>query len=89
MFNLRCGAVQRELSCVWMRCGAACRQGLRMQRSMRMHFFVIRAVSNVNHAAMEPRKILPTPSFAAQCGLQTQLGSKVCSLKIVTTNELA
>ena len=32
--------MQRELSCVWMRCGAACRQGLRMQRSMRMHFLL-------------------------------------------------
>ena len=32
--------MQRELSCVWMRCGAACAQGLRMQRSMRMHFLL-------------------------------------------------
>ena len=40
IFNLRCGTVQRELSCVWMRCGAACRQGLRTQRSMRMHFLL-------------------------------------------------
>ena len=39
-FNLRCGTVQRELSGVWMRCGAACGQGLRMQRSMRMHFLL-------------------------------------------------
>ena len=33
---MRCGAVQRELSCVWMRCGAACGQGLQM----RMHFLL-------------------------------------------------
>ena len=55
MFNLRCGAVQRELSCVWMRCGAACGQSLRTQRSMRTKFanaaqhadayFVNRAIS--------------------------------------------
>ena len=32
--------MQRELSCVWMRCGAACGQGLRMQRSMQMHFLL-------------------------------------------------
>ena len=32
--------VQRELSCVWMLCGAACGQGLRTQRSMRMHFLL-------------------------------------------------
>ena len=37
---MRCGAVQREVSCVWMRCGAACGQGLRTQRSMRMHFLL-------------------------------------------------
>ena len=30
----------RELSCVWMRCGAACGQGLRTQRSTRMHFLL-------------------------------------------------
>ena len=40
IFNLRCGAVQHEHSWVWMRCGAACGQGLRMQRSMRMHFLL-------------------------------------------------
>ena len=48
--------MQRELSCVWMRCGAACGQGLRTPRSMRTRFadaaqhadafFVIRANSN-------------------------------------------
>ena len=38
--NLRCGAVQRELSFAGMRCGAACGQGLRTQRSMRMYFFL-------------------------------------------------
>ena len=32
--------VQRKLSCVWMRCGAACGQGLRTQHSMRMHFLL-------------------------------------------------
>ena len=32
--------MQRELSCVWMRCSAACGQGLRTQRSMRMHFLL-------------------------------------------------
>ena len=37
---MRCGAVQRELSCAGMRCGAACRQGLRTQHSMRMHFLL-------------------------------------------------
>ena len=37
---MRCGMVQRELSCVWMWCGAACGQGLRTQRSMRMHFLL-------------------------------------------------
>ena len=37
---MRCGAVQRELSCVWMRCGAACGQSLQTQRSMRMHFLL-------------------------------------------------
>ena len=37
---MQCSAVQRELSCVWMQCGAACGQGLRMQRSMRMHFLL-------------------------------------------------
>ena len=40
IFNLRCGVVQRELSCIWMRCGAACGQGLRTQRSMRMHILL-------------------------------------------------
>ena len=29
-----------ELNCVWMRCGAACGQGLRTQRSMRMDFLL-------------------------------------------------
>ena len=37
---ITCGAVQRELSCVWMRCGAACGQGLRTRRSMRMLFLL-------------------------------------------------
>ena len=37
---ITCGAVQRELKCVGMRCGAACGQGLRTQRSMRMHFLL-------------------------------------------------
>ena len=32
--------VQREFSCVWMRCSAACGQGLRTQRSLRMHFLL-------------------------------------------------
>ena len=36
--NLRCGV--RELSCVWMRYGAVCGQGLQIQRSMRMHFWL-------------------------------------------------
>ena len=39
VYNLQCGTVQRELSCAWMGCGAACGQGLRTQRSMRMHFW--------------------------------------------------
>ena len=46
--NLQCGAVWWELSCVWMRCGAACGQGLRTQRSKRMHFFVFRIISNAH-----------------------------------------
>ena len=37
IYNLRRGAVQREFSCVWMRSGAACGQGLCTQCSMRMH----------------------------------------------------
>ena len=32
--------MQRELSFAGMRCGAACGQGLRTQRSMRMHFLL-------------------------------------------------
>ena len=32
--------MQRQLGCVWMRCGATCEQGLRMQRSMWMHFLL-------------------------------------------------
>ena len=32
--------MQRELSCVCVRCGAACEQGLRTQHSMRMHFLL-------------------------------------------------
>ena len=32
--------MQRELNCVWMRCGAACGQGLRTQRSLRVHFLL-------------------------------------------------
>ena len=39
-FLWTCGAVWRELSCVWMRCGATCGQGLQSQRSMRMHFLL-------------------------------------------------
>ena len=38
--NLRCGAVWCELNYIWMRCGAACGQGLRTQRRMRMPFLL-------------------------------------------------
>ena len=40
MHNLRCGSVPCELSCVCMRCGAACGQGLWTRRSMQMHFLL-------------------------------------------------
>ena len=32
--------MQRKLSCVWIRCSAACGQSLRTQRSTRMHFLL-------------------------------------------------
>ena len=38
--HITCGAMWSELSCVWMRCDAACGQGLWTQRSMRMHFLL-------------------------------------------------
>ena len=37
---ITCGAMQRELNCVCLRCGAACGQGLRTWRSMRMYFLL-------------------------------------------------
>ena len=68
---MRCGAVQRELSCVWMRCGAACEQGLRMQRSMRMHFLLsapsLLSVSLLPNATLLLRSALrQKPLFAGQ-----------------------
>ena len=53
--------MQRELSCVWMRCGAACRQGLRMQRSMRMHFLL--STPSLGHGIL----IYTVGSLQAKC----------------------
>ena len=40
VYNVRCGALQHELSYVCMRCRATCGQGLRTQHSMWMHFLL-------------------------------------------------
>ena len=52
---ITCGAVQRELKCVSMRCGAACGQGLQTQRSMRMHFLLSTPSLQQNISELEKR----------------------------------
>ena len=66
---LTCGAAQRELSCVWMRCGAACGLGLRTQRSMRMHFLL--SAPSLN---LRPFSATLRPNWTNPNGLHNGIG---------------